>query len=185
MAWSAQHASLLEATGNEGSIPDFNRTSLALALISVPSELIGHQSHTLFIVDEDTPVYRIFNHDICINSDNANHRLIAEVNTEFADWEMDDEEAIKKILMEDLQKKGVLKAPVSADRMTLIHLKKALTLPTRENQLLFEQQLVEIQQMYPSLALLSPAGGFFISSMNNQVIAGLQFARQVELGLLD
>ncbi len=185
MAWSAQHASLLEATGNEGSDPEFNRTSLALALISVPSELVGHRSHTLFIVDEDTPVYRIFNHDICVNNDSAEHRMIAEVNAEFADWDMDDEETVKKILTEDLQKKGVLKAPVSADRITLIHLKKALTLPTRQNQSLFEQQLNAIRQLYPSLALLSPAGGFFISSMNNQIIAGLQFARQVELGLLD
>lgn len=181
VAWSAQHLALLRAAHVDDSAPQLERTSLGLALLAVPPELIGHRSHTLFIVDEDTPIYRTFNQDICVEDDSSPHRLSVEVNTEFAGWDMGDAETVKKTILEDLQKKGVITAPVPHDRISLVHLEKALTLPTKKNEELFAEQLEALRERFPALSLISPAGGFFISSMNNQVVAGLQFAKQTEL----
>ena len=178
LAWSNNLSDLLRALGLPEQVASYQKCSIALAFLRIPTSKLKLDFTVLNVVDPEIGIYRVTNQSECAGVESAFADLVAEVNPDYAAPMMTAgaQEGLVRLILDDLVRLGVVDEPGHVDCLDVKQLKNALMLPSGPNHRSFMQEINAADAAAPEVALLGPASGFFSSSFNDQVVQGLKLA---------
>lgn len=182
LGWANSLGDLLRALGFGQEIATYERCSIALAFLLVREEALKLDFTVLSIVDPEFVTYRITNQSRCGEEGAARARLVVEFNPDYASSKgiRPDSLALQQRLREELVLLGIVASATQITAMEVKQMTNALMLPTEHNRSAIRGEMEAIRSRVPALSLLGPASGFFSSSLNDQIVQGLQFAAMWE-----
>ena len=179
-AWANTPGDLLRVLGLEQHVANYQKCSIALAFVRIPTSALKLDFTVLSVIDPQIVTYRVTNQSRCagVESDFAN--IVVEFNPEYAaaaTANAADVEANVRIAA-DLVALGLVSDTTNIEWLDIKQLNNALMLPSGPNRSAFEQELSAMLARAPAISRLGPASGFFSSSFNDQIVQGLKLAAQ-------
>ena len=143
LAWSNNLSDLLRVLGLPEQVTSYQKCSIALAFLRIPTSALRLDFTVLNVVDPEIGIYRITNQSGCAGVESAFVDLVAEVNPDYAAEKMAIrlQAALTSLVVEDLVKLGIVNEPTHVDCLDVRQLNNALMLPTGPNRRNFMQEI--------------------------------------------
>ncbi len=179
-AWANMPGDLLRVLGLEQHVANFQKCSIALAFVRIPTAQLRLDFTVLNVVDPQITTYRVTNQSRCAGVESAFANIVVEFNPDYAASVATNTAQVEpKIrIAADLVALGLVSDTTGIEWLDVKQLNNALMLPSEQNRRAFEQELDAILAAAPTISRLGPASGFFSSSFNDQIVQGLQLAAQ-------
>ena len=179
-AWANTSGDLLRVLGLEQHVANYQKCSIALAFMRIPTTTLKLDFTVLSVVDPEIVTYRVTNQSRCagIESDFAN--VVVEFNPDYAAVATANAAQVEANvrIAADLVALGLVSDTTDIEWLDVKQLNNALMLPSGPNRSAFEQELNAVLAAAPAISRLGPASGFFSSSLNDQIVQGLKLAAQ-------
>ena len=178
LGWANPLGDLLRSLGIGNSIAAYDKCSISLAFLLVREDALKLDFTVLSVVDPEFITYRITNQSRCSADGVESARLVLEFNPDYAssrNMQFDAPE-LRERLGEELVRLGIIASTSQIAALDVKQMANALMLPTRHNRDAVLGEIAAVRSRAPTLSLLGPASGFFSSSLNDQIVQGLQFA---------
>ena len=178
-AWANMPSDLLRALGLEKHVVNYQKCSIALAFIRIPTSALRIDFTVLNVIDPQIASYRVTNQSRCagVESDFAN--VVVEFNPDYAAATGANAQVETNVRIgADLVALGLVSDTTDIEWLDVKQLTNALMLPSGPNRSSFEQELSAVLAAASAISRLGPASGFFSSSFNDQIVQGLKLAAQ-------
>lgn len=180
LVWGLEASSLIAARDPGMPRANSTRSSIGLGFIAVSAGRLTANSSTLFVLDPEHAVYRVTDQDACARADAPVHRLAVEFSLDaIARRSHPAADAWPNRLRHELVEIGVIDSPESVLYCSVRPMKNVLTVPSRANRDVFEEQRAWLARHCPGIRLVGPAAGFLASSMNDQIVQGLKIGAEL------
>ena len=183
LAWGAENSALLTALGISEKHQTYEKCSVALLFLKLPSERVLQKFTVLNVIDANVATYRITNQTQCAGINTPNVNLVSEINIDYAESILGcpaNEQELIKLMLNELSKLGVIATVENQELVILKQLKNILMIPNQKNREKFMIENEAILNIAPNIHLLGPSSGFFSSSFNDQVVQGIKLASELE-----
>lgn len=181
LAWGLDISLLSDMFEKDRQHTGYERTSITLCFIGVASEMIDKEYSTLFVLDKEYISYRITNQNVCAGSEEEVTRIVIELNNDFAiSKQIDDDLRLRYKLENELMSLNIIKSRDAVKYFHVKHLKDVLIFPSKHSYESFVHAKATVMKHRPDLKLTGAASGFMTASLNDQIIQGLQIAKQLE-----
>lgn len=188
LAWAGSPASLLHALNEKPQSVIEKKAALALLFLQIPSTYICHSVSVLNVVDSQYSIYRVTNQSVCAESGDAIVQMVVEFNTDYFNAthnitaaQTDDE--IYKLLFQELLEIGVLNSLEHISFAEIKRIPNGFLIPDIAVKNACEHDISILAERYPDIARMGMSSGFFVTSFNDQVVQGLQYAAlQTQVG---
>ena len=179
-AWANTPGDLLRLLGLEQHAANYQKCSIALAFMRIPTSALKLDFTVLSVVDPEIVTYRVTNQSRCAGVESEFANLVVEFNPDYAALATAHaaQEETKVRVGADLVALGLVSDMTDIEWLDVKQLNNALMLPSGPNRSAFEQELNAMLAAAPTISRLGPASGFFSSSFNDQIVQGLQLAAQ-------
>jgi hypothetical protein len=178
MAWANSLNELLRLLGLERYAATYQKCSIALAFLRIPTAALKFDFSVLSVVTPAVVTYRITNRTRCAGIESAFAQVVVEFNPDYAaaaEGSLAEAPMIDRVA-EDLMALGVVTDVSQIECLELRRMNNVLMLPSEANKVGLAQEMNAALAAVPALSLLGPASGFFSSSLNDQVVQGLKLA---------
>jgi len=182
LGWGLPNSGLLQALGLEEHVKQYDKCSIALLFVKVPSAHVKTNFSVLNIIDENILTYRITNQTNCTGQTAEITKLVLEINPDYVTSihkELNQDE-LTNLMLHELVKMKIITSVESVCYKKIVQLKNALMLPTQNNRESYIEETRLVKKQLPFIDLFGPASGFFSSSLNDQVVQGLKFVELQE-----
>ncbi|MEH1821863.1 MAG: hypothetical protein V7L31_22750 [Nostoc sp.] len=160
---------------------NYDKASISICFITILSNMINREFSTLFILDKEFISYRVTNQNICSGSSSLLTKLVVEVNTDLAtSIGLIDEAQIKTRIESELIKLHIIESKTDIQYFYCKQWKNSLMIPSQNSYECFNTEKSMVLRKFPNIKLIGNGSGFMSSSLNDQIIQGLQIAKQME-----
>lgn len=179
-AWANTPGDLLRLLGCEQDVATYQKCSIVLAFIRIPTGALRLDFTVLNVVDPRIATYRVTNQSRCAGLDSGFVHIVVEFNPDYAGAAPANgaQHETNDRIGADLVALGLVSDAADVEFLDVKQLNNALMLPTGPNRRACEHELDALQAVAPTIARLGPASGFFSSSFNDQIVQGLKLAAQ-------
>jgi hypothetical protein len=178
-AWGNTPGDLLRLLGLEKHVANYQKCSIALAFIRIPTSALRIDFTVLNVIDPQITSYRVTNQSRCAGGESDFSNVVVEFNPDYATATGANAKVEVNVRIgDDLLALGLVSETTDIEWLDLKQLNNALMLPSGPNRTAFEQELSAVLTAAPAISRLGPASGFFSSSLNDQVVQGLKLAAQ-------
>lgn len=178
LAWSNTLGELLQGLGLEQNSTNYEKCSIALAFLRIPTNALKLDFTVLSVVDPEIATYRVTNQSRCSGIESPFAHLVVELSPNIAVEASAGagQSVLGARAADELLAMGIVSATDQIECLAARQMNNALMLPNRTNRDYFVQELEAALARAPTVSLLGPASGFFSSSFNDQVVQGLKLA---------
>jgi len=178
LIWSLSHDQLITASTNKPANV-FDRWSATLVFMTIPRNKLLKTFSVLWSPDKQTLFYRACNQTDCSGADEADARIVVELNPDYLTaFGFTEESDIIKRVKQDFCTLGFVSEPESINIAGFKTLKNVLLLPSRRNWQLLENERDILYDRYPNVFFTRNTESFFTDTLNDQIIKGLKIAEQ-------
>jgi hypothetical protein len=177
LAWGNSLADLLRAATPPHTPANYEKCSITLGFLRVPARSMRHDFSVLSVVEPSLLSYRITNQTTCAGAAGEHFYLVAELNPDYTPVAAQAATAdIGRRIAGELAQLGLVSAPDDVECIAVKEMRNTLMLPTEKNREAFRRDAAAARAAVSAASLLGPASGFFSSSLNDQIVQGLQLA---------
>ena len=160
---------------------NYDKASISICFIGVLSATMSREFSTLFILDQEFISYRITNQNICSGSSSLITKIVVELNHDFAkSIGVIDEEQIKNRIESELIKLNIIESNTAIQYFYCKQFQHSLMIPSQNSCECFNTEKSIVLRKFPDIKLIGNGSAFMSSSLNDQIIQGLQVAKQLE-----
>jgi hypothetical protein len=179
MAWASTPGDLLRVLGLDQHVANYQKCSIALAFMRIPTSALKVDFTVLSVVDPEIVTYRVTNQSRCAGGESDFANVVVEFNPDYAAAKGANAQVEANARIgDDLLALGLVSETTDIEWLDVKQLNNALMLPSGPNRLAFERELNAVLDAAPAISRLGPASGFFSSSFNDQIVQGLKLAAQ-------
>ncbi|MBE8967715.1 hypothetical protein IQ277_16080, partial [Nostocales cyanobacterium LEGE 12452] len=161
---------------------NYDKASISICFIGILSNMINREFSTLLILDKEFLSYRVTNQNICSRSSSSITKIVVEFNTDFAtSIGVIDEAQIKIRIESELIKLHIIESNTDIQYFYCKHWKHSLMIPSQNSYECFNAEKSIVLRKFPDIKLIGNGSAFMSSSLNDQIIQGLQVAKQMEI----
>ena len=171
IVWGADLNSLAKAFGIGTQLSALQKADLELYFVKVRRAGIRDLFSVMLDVDPEAPIYRVTNQSVCSGHAGQEQKIILEANAKSAG---SDPIFIKK----QLERYGIQETEVTMFEHRPA--KGALTIPSANGALEFEQGLSKIRQRLEGVALMGASASYIPPTFNDHVVQALHLAHKLE-----
>jgi hypothetical protein len=183
LAWGNSLAEVLRMAPAGDAPASYEKCSITLAFLRVPAKSMRHDFAVLSIVEPSLHTYRITNQTACAGAPGEHFHMVAELNPDYAPIATPTATAdIGRRIAGELAHLGLVSAPDEVECVAVKEMRNTLTLPTEANRDAFRREAAAARAALSGASFVGPASGFFSSSLNDQIVQGLQLARAWDNG---
>lgn len=186
LAWSNSPASLLLALNEKPQPVIEKKAALALLFLQIPSDTLCHSASVMNVVDSHYSIYRVTNQSACADNQASfaqrpMTQLIAEFNCDYfnqcyqANVTLTDDQ-IARYLIKELIEMGIIKTADCKIAAEIKRLPNGFLIPDLAAKTACEKDIAKLEKFYPNITRMGMSSGFFVTSFNDQIVQGLQFA---------
>lgn len=169
-AWSLDPGLLLGLVRPAQAIAPLPRAPIGLCFLTVPQKRLRRRFSTAFVPLPSTPIYRLTDQEVCAGSDSPEHRIVVEFRPEPG------VAYSPTTILAELADLGFLDTQEPVTSAAVKVLGQALMKPDWHNMRTVLGQIAWVRELVPAARLMGASAGFFASSLNDQVVQGLQLA---------
>jgi hypothetical protein len=184
--WSGAPAALMGLLGLQASISLETKAPIAVLFLRIPTNQVYKLFSILQIPDLEYSAYRVTNQSVCAGEETEAMNLTVELNLNYCKIlygeHASDDVLITKVLQE-LTNLGVLSVDTKPYIAELKRIPGGFLVPTKAARDAWLDDYECIVSTYPDIHLMAMSSGFFVTSLNDQVIQGLYYAeKQLSIG---
>lgn len=181
IVWSLDLSFLFNLMGKDVQNLASERASITFCFIGILSKMLNLEYSTLFVLDKEYVCYRITNQNMCAGSSEPITKIVVELNADYAlEMQIIDELKLQNKIEDELIKLNIIETKKAIKYFEVKHAKNALIIPTKHNYDRFFTDNSTVIEHCPNIKLTGAASGFMSTSLNDQIIQGLQVAKQLE-----
>ena len=183
MAWGLALGDLLRATRREDNVAAYGKCSIALAFLRIPTSALRRDWTVLSVVDPELCSFRITQQSACRGGRHETANVVVEINPEYVKTRglAADVDDLRNRIVSELVTIGLVADAAAVEILGLRVMPNVLMLPSAANRAAYEAERRSALAVVPDIMLLGPASGFFSSSLNDQIVQGLQVAAACEV----
>lgn len=179
--WSGPPATLLQLLGLTPSLTTEIKAPITVIYFRIPTFQVYKLFSVLQIPDLQYSVYRVTNQSVCANEETEAMNLTVELNANYYKTlygeHASDNAMIKQVLIE-LSNLGILPSNTQPLIAQLKIIPGGFLVPTKSAH---DSWLIDYECIvtnFPDIHLMAMSSGFFVTSLNDQVIQGLHYAEK-------
>lgn len=178
LVWCADFQKLLSSANITYSDFPIKKASVVLIFLEINREAINQQFSSLYVIDDNTPLYRITDQDFTAQNGNPTHRLVFEMNFDrCANFGLNDEIEILKHLKTELQNMGLFNQMPNDEDFTVRIFRNAVNLPIKKH-LDYHKELQQLaNQKLKNVHYIGISANFGTTSFNDQIVQSLKLAQ--------
>lgn len=179
--WSGAPATLLQLLGLAPSLTSEIKAPIAVIYLRIPTLQVYKLFSVLQIPDLQYSVYRVTNQSVCAGEETEALKLTVELNTAYYKTlygeHASEDDMINQVLVE-LSSLGILATNTKPSIAQLRIIPGGFLVPTKSAHDAWLADYEGIVTNFPDIHLMAMSSGFFVTSLNDQVIQGLHYAEE-------
>lgn len=176
LVWALRPGQLTAMLGGADDFAAYAKASVHVAFATVDSQAWARRFSTLFILDADSPCYRITDQTWAAgrHAQPQADCTIEISSAAAADWRLDNIPALTREIAGQLVRRGVLRVADGFILHAVRHFKDAIVAPTAANRSRALAGHAKLAAEQPDVELIGAAAPFGASSFNDHVMQGLR-----------
>lgn len=156
-----------------------DKSSITLLFAIVPTSKVKTNISVLNICDQNIPIVRYTNQNICANIQNFNTKIVIELSNELlSSNNLINDDSIIGYTNNYLLNNNILSDKLDANQTKIINFKDAITKPTFENLDMYNKAQSFVMSKLKNFNFIGPSSGFASSSFNDQVVQSLHLSNK-------
>ncbi|MGP1717885.1 MAG: NAD(P)-binding protein [Methylophilus sp.] len=179
LVWTGAPAALLKASGKQPATVQEIKASIAILFLRLKKEDVRKTYTLLHVLDMDKCAYRITNQTACADDANDDMNIVVEFNQAYFKQlygESPEDEKIVAVLLAELVAMGMVTAESKPLLAAVKSVPGGFLVPDAKARDAWDHDHQAVSALHPGIELLAMSSGFFVTSLNDQIIQGLHYA---------
>jgi len=178
LVWGARTGQFADLSGGEDDFSDYRKTSVHVAFVTIHRASFVRRFSTLFVLDPDSPIYRITDQTWAAGGDSDEATCTIEIASATAtSWLLEDRSATTCEISDQLVRLGVMDKKDGLTLHAIKYFKDAIVAPTPSNRERALENHRQLSARNPEVDFIGAGAPFGAGSFNDNVAQGLRLAR--------
>ena len=178
LVWAQRPGQLAALLGGEDDLGAYRKASMHIGFAVINTEAFIRRFNTLFVLDADSPIYRITDQTWSAGQDGSHAVCSIEISSAaVADWKLDDLAGLADRVRSQLARLGVVHEAATMRLHALKYFKDAIVAPTASNRNRACAIHKQLSTAHPEVELIGSAAPFGATSFNDYIMQGLHLGR--------